>query len=69
MNKTKQKLAELDNACNSKKKKSASEAILLFIAQITAETNGNVKWLCWIASVGIAAGLAILIAFAMRGMD
>lgn len=68
MNKSKLKLAELNNTCNSKKKKSASQAILLFIAQSTAETNGNVKLLCWIASIGIAAGITTLIAFAMRGI-
>ena len=62
------KLVELSQAHNNKKRKSTSEAILLFIAQATAETNSNVKWLIWIAGFASAAAIAILIALAMRGL-
>ena len=63
----KQRLAELNNSCTNKKRKSTSELILLFIAQATAETNSNVKWLIWIAGIGITVGLGFLIALAVRG--
>ena len=64
MKKFKQKLAELNNAHNSNKRKSSSNAILLFIAQATAETNSNVKWLIWMMGLAAAAAIAILIKLA-----
>ena len=60
----KKKLVEL----NSNNQNGNSNPILLFIAQVTSETNGNIKWLLWIAGVGITAGIGILIALAMRGL-
>lgn len=62
----KQKLTELYQSHNNNPKKSTTDLILLFIAEATAETNGNVKWLLWIAGVGITAGISILIALAIR---
>lgn len=64
----KQRLNELNNSVNNRRRKSNSNLLLLFIAEATAETNGNVKWLVWVAGLGIAAGLGILIALAMRGL-
>ena len=64
MKKFKQKLSELNNAHNSSKRKSSSNAILLFIAQATAETNSNVKWLIWMMALAAAAAIAILIKLA-----
>ena len=64
----KQRLGELGNACNNKKRKSTTELILLFIAQATAETNSNVKWLIWIAGIAITIALGFLVALAMRGL-
>lgn len=46
----------------------AKGALLLFIAQMTAETNGNIKWLIWIAGLAFAAGIALLVALALRGL-
>jgi len=63
----KQRLAELNNASSNRKRKSTSELILLFIAQATAETNSNVKWLIWIAGIAITIGLGFLVAVAVRG--
>ncbi|MBA7642611.1 hypothetical protein ES703_50311 [subsurface metagenome] len=62
------KLAELDNSVNNKKRKSTGNALLLFIAQMTAETNGNIKWLIWIAGLACAAAIALLVALAIRGL-
>ena len=59
----KQRLAELNNLVNNRKRKSNSELILLFIAEALSEATGNIKWL--MAMVGIA--IAILIALAVRG--
>lgn len=62
------KLAELNNSVNNGKRKSIGNALLLFIAQMTAETNGNIKWLIWIAGLACAAGIALLMALALRGL-
>jgi len=64
----KQRLSELGNSCTNKKRKSTTELILLFIAQATAETNSNVKWLIWIAGIAITIGLGFLVALAVRGL-
>ena len=59
----KQRLAELNNKVDNRKRKSNSELILLFIAEALSEATGNIKWL--MAMVGV--GIAILIALAIRG--
>ena len=64
----KKKLGELSQAHNNRKRKSTNEAVLLFIAQATAETNSNVKWLIWLAGFAVTAGIGLLIALAIRGM-
>ena len=63
MRKTKQRLTQLNNQVNNKKRKSNSELILLFIAETLVEASGNIKWL--MAMVGVA--LAVLIALVMKG--
>lgn len=68
MNKNRQKLAELNDFVNNKKRKSAGNALLLFIAQMAAETNGNIKWLIWMAGLAAAAAIALLVALAIRGL-
>ena len=64
----KRQLAELNNVSCNKKKKTTSEMVLLFIAQATAETNSNVKWLIWLAGVGVTIAIAFLIALAVRSL-
>ena len=64
MRKFKQKLADLNNTHNNKKRKPASEGILLLIAELTAETNGNVKWLLWMVCAAFLIFIGILIKMA-----
>ena len=68
MNKTQRKLANLNNTVNNKKRRSTGDALLLFIAQMTSETNGNIKWLIWIAGLAAAVGISLLVALAIRGL-
>ena len=68
MKERQRKLTELNNSVNNKKRKTTSDALLLFIAQMTAETNGNIKWLIWIAGLAFAAGIGLLVALAIRGL-
>ena len=63
MKRAKQRLVELNDVVNNRKRKSNSELILLFIAEMMSEATGNIKWL--MAMVGIA--IAILIALTVRG--
>lgn len=64
MNK-KQQLAELVNIHNNGKRKSRSDGILLFIAQLTAETNTDMKWLIRLAGIACAVGLGVLVRMAI----
>ena len=64
----KRRLAELNNASSNRKRKSATEPIFLLIAEATTETNNNVKWLIWIAGIGVTVALGFLIALAVRGL-
>ena len=63
------KLDELNHVAESRKRKSTAEPIWLFIAEMVAETNGNMKMLCWVVGFGIAAGIAILVTLALRGLQ
>lgn len=66
--KHKKKLAELNNNYNNGKKKSRSNGILLLIAELTAETNGNVKWILWLACAAAMIAVGILTTLALGGM-
>ena len=65
--KVKQRLIGLNNSYNNGKRKSTTEPIWLFIAQMTAETNGSTRLLILITGIGITAGLGVLVALATRG--
>lgn len=68
MKQVKQRLVALNNVINNRKRKSHSDGILLFIAEATAETNGNVKWILWMVCaffiIAASAGLGVLIRLA-----
>lgn len=64
----KQRLTEVNQVSSNRKRKSATEPILLLIAQATTETNGNVKWLIWIAGIGVTIVIGFLVALATRGL-
>lgn len=68
MNKYRQKLTELNNTSNNRRRKSPTEPILLLIAQVTTDTNGWMKWLVAIAGIGAAVGISLLVALAIRGL-
>ena len=66
--KYKQKLIELNNVYNNRKKKSKSDGILLLIAELTAETNGNVKWILWMICSALIVGIGVLVSLTLRGL-
>lgn len=61
MKKAKQRLRELNNVVNNKKRKSNSELILLLIAEGVSETNGNMKWLMALGAVAISLLIALVV--------
>ena len=63
MKNCKQRLTNLNNTVNSKKRKSNSEGILLFIAEAVADNSKKLGWL--VAAVTIL--IAILVALLVKG--
>lgn len=62
-----QRLAELNNVVNNRKRKNTSSSIQLFMAELLVEMVGDMKLVKWIITAVVLIGIGALVTMVISG--